>query len=286
MTYEKVEELRSKTVKKERLSYIISAIVVVLSTSPLEIISIPTAIVISIVLIKYMPSKTKQKYIAAYNEFYVKEPLTRFFTNVIYNPQGGIDKQIIMDTGMIAAGNTYKHDNYINANYKGINFISSNATVINKEVDDINYNFNGNWMIFDFHKQFKTNIQIYENQTEAILTFQYVFPKNIYQTIKTESVQFNEKFTIQAENEHDAFYILTPSVIEKIMKLENKYNGQLLICFDNGKLHLAFNGKSLFHPKFYNQKSNPTEEINKIINDIQIITDIINELILEENIFK
>ena len=44
-------------------------------------------------------------------------------------------------------------------------------------------------------------------------------PNMSREKVKMEDVDFNRMFKIYAENELDAFYILTPNMMEKIKKL-------------------------------------------------------------------
>lgn len=40
--------------------------------------------------------------------------------------------------------------------------------------------------------------------------------------IETEDVEINNSFNIYAQTEHEAFYILTPSFMEKLKKIDKK----------------------------------------------------------------
>ena len=80
-------------------------------------------------------------------------------------------------------------------------------------------------MIFDFNKNFKSNVQVISND---FIKRSLPHIKN-NKKVKLEDIEFNKMFKIYSEIEHDAFYILTPHFMEKIKKLyliKNEYNKQ------------------------------------------------------------
>ena len=58
--------------------------------------------------------------------------------------------------------------------------------------------------------------------------------------IKTESVLFNESFTVFTTNEHEAFYILTPYVMEQLLNMKNRY-GNFGISIAGSEIVIALN---------------------------------------------
>ena len=121
---------------------------------------------------------------------------------------------------MMNTRDKYHSNDYISAKYKEINFECADVHIEEEYRDsdgDTSYTtiFKGQWFIFDFNKNFKANIQICEKSFRG--TKRGVFFSNeVYEKVKMEDVDFNSMFKIYAENELDAFYILTPNMMEKI----------------------------------------------------------------------
>lgn len=67
-------------------------------------------------------------------------------------------------------------------------------------------------MIFDFNKNFKSNVQVISND---FIKRSLPHIKN-NKKVKLEDIEFYKMFKIYSEIEHDAFYILTPHFMEKI----------------------------------------------------------------------
>ena len=86
------------------------------------------------------------------------------------------------------------------------------------------------------------------------------------------------KTAVYAENEHDAFYILTPHFMEKLKELDNKFNADLLFGFVDNKLHIAVdNYEDSFEHNVFEEINEASIE-NEIIKDIKLITDFVKEL--------
>lgn len=58
--------------------------------------------------------------------------------------------------------------------------------------------------------------------------------------IETESILFNQNFTVFATNEQEAFYILTPYVMEQLLNLKNRY-GTFGISIEGNEIAIALN---------------------------------------------
>ena len=105
--------------------------------------------------------------------------------------------------------------------------------------------------------------------------------------IEIESDAFNKKFNIYAQNAHDAFYILTPSLMEKIDNLEKRNKGKILLCFINNQLHVGlYDGKDSFEPSSCFKEINEEEELKRASVDIEQITMFVDELQLDNTLFR
>ena len=108
----------------------------------------------------------------------------------------------------------------------------------------------------------------------------------IYIKVSMEDQIFNKNFRIYAQDEHDAFYILTPSLMEKIKNLESSISGKLLFCFIDNKLHVGIqNNKDSFEHSIFT-KIDEEKVKNEISKDIKMITAFVDELNLDNNLFR
>lgn len=216
-----------------------------------------------------------------------------------FYPDNGIDKEIIKNTGMMSLGNVYKSNNLLVGSYNGVKFAQSDLVIRNVNyflmviqaiftksaglyLNDL---FIGRWFIFDFNKKITGNIQVRDKEfLNAVLIS--LDPKEPYSRIETESSHFNSKFLIHAQNSNEAFYVLTPRIMENMLKLSGSIEGKLMFCFIDNKIHIAISkSKNTFKHSVFKKLNYDTISHNTY-NDIATILNFIDKLKLDNDIFK
>ena len=62
--------------------------------------------------------------------------------------------------------------------------------------------------------------------------------------VKTESEEFNRRFKVYCESEHEAFYIITPHMMERIQELEDSLGSDIYLNFCNdGNIYIAVDNR-------------------------------------------
>lgn len=240
-------------------------------------------------------SGPKKSYVDNFKNYFVKRTLEKIFTDLQYNPDRGIPEAVISGTGMMYTGDRYTTNDLILGKYKNINFMQSDVHIEeeHESTDSDGHTttyyvtiFQGRWMIFDFNKTFKANVEICEkgfsgNQANTL------FGKSKYQKVKMESEEFNKKFRVYAQDPHDAFYIITPSLMEKIKRLEAANKGKLFLGFCDNQLHVGIHdGSDSFEPGSCFSKINEEEVMNRMSTDVSKITMFVDELELDNDLFR
>lgn len=242
-------------------------------------------------------SKLKNQYRRDFKNKFVLKSLENKFTDLYYNPDKGIPYSIIDATQMMNMGDKYHSEDYISAKYKDIKFEQADVHIEEEhESTDSDGNttttyitiFKGRWMIFDFNKEFKADVQISQKGFTNSRVKKFFGKKDeLFKKVTMESENFNSKFNVYAQNEHDAFYIITPSLMERIERLAVRNKGKMLFCFVNNKLHIGIHdNKDSFEPGSVFKQINEEESIKKISNEIEVITQFVDELNLENDLFK
>ena len=295
MSVEEIEILRRKaknTILIGTFFTIITAIALfVMLNSPLYSIIL---IILGTIITQIISIKPRKKFVLAFKETFVLKSLKTIFTDLIYEPEKGLDESIIRDTKMMYMGDRYSSNDYISGKYKNINVIQADVHIEEEHTStDSDGNttttwitiFKGRWMIFDFNKYFKANIQISQKGFGNSKLSNWG-SKIKYKKIMLEDQEFNNSFKTYAQDEHEAFYILTPSLMEKIKKLTNNISGKLLFCFIDNKLHIGLqNNKDSFEHGIFT-RIDEEKVTNEISQDIKLITNFIDELSLDNDLFR
>ncbi len=239
--------------------------------------------------VKKMKGKVLTKYKNNYKEVFVNDILNKVILNLEYKPKNGLTKEFVKNTHLIDTGDVFISNDYFRGSYKNVDLTFSNINIQEKSSIGVKTSFlttfRGNWMIFSFNKKFKSNVRIIENGFFGVagngLLLEYG-----YKNIKMEDVEFNKKFQTQAIDGFDAFYIMTPHMMHRIKRLTAKSKGKMIFGFINNDLHIVnASGKNIFEPSIY-IKNNEKEIIKLINSQISLVTQFVEELKLDDDLFK
>ncbi len=218
----------------------------------------------------------------------INEVLNEVFETVEYNPFGKISS--ITSAGMVFPFHYDKirGSDYIKATYRGLNIELSDIELINAEentdaegnVDrSENRVFRGQWLICDFGKELSGEVHISGKSKKS-------YGVSINGNVKMENERFNKRFFVSAQNPEEAYYILTPHMMEYILSMSEKSGGTVYMSFlRGGKLHIAVQtGRDFF--ELGGGKVNIESLRDKFLTELHWFTSIIDELQLTDTLYK
>ena len=261
-----------------------------------QIAILPFVVVLGFVFGALLASGPQKRYRAAFKEAFVERSLQSIFTNLYYEPTQGISYDTIASTKMMYMGDRFHSEDYIHARYKDVRFEQSDVhieeerqTTDSKGHTSTHYVtiFRGRWMIFDFNKEFRAKVQIAQKGFPNAKRKRFFGKKEtLFKKVEMESASFNKAFQVYAQNEHDAFYIITPAFMERVQNLSARNKGKLMFCFIGNRLHIAIHdGKDSFEPGSVFKPINEAQVMQRIRDEIEVITQFIDELSLDNDLF-
>ena len=205
--------------------------------------------------------------------------------NVEYNPWGKMNPSCM---AFPFDYNKVEGSDHIKAVYNGLNIELGDIELINETEDtDENGNtqknsqtfFKGQWLICDFGKELSGEVRLSANDKK--LRRQH---KN--DSVEMENETFNNRFLVTANDAQEAYYILTPHMMEYILSMADKSGGDVYMSFQrDGKLHVAVKtGRDFFELG----KSNANVEglHQKFLGELRWFTDMIDTLRVEDTLYK
>lgn len=305
MSIDELKKLQLKIIKKNKICNLI-AVIFILFTSVITFITTNIElqffimlfffeIIISIIIISIIKIIVNGKNIKLFNDnfknIFVLNALQKKFNDIVYYSDKGFEESFVNSIGMLDTGDRYYSNDFISGTYKNIKFEQSDIHIEEKhEEKDSDGNkkivwktlFKGRLMIFDFNKNFRANIQVSSVYFDAeLLPWGKKFSR-----IRMDDEDFNKNFCVYAQNEHEAFYILTPHFMEKLKEITKELNCGIMFCFVDNKLHVAIdNHEDSFEYNVF-KIINEQEIEEKIIKDIKVITDFVDELKLDNDLFR
>lgn len=236
-------------------------------------------------------NKKYKEYKTIHKKLFVEGPFNEAFGQVYCDFDRGISKDVIDRTDMMLLGNRYYTNDYISGSYKDVGFERADIKIQHhtsngKHSRTVTY-FNGRWLILEFNKKFHFDLQIvgkgfnYSQKNNSIFTRE----NNRRRKIELEDIRFNETFNVYAQNDHEAFYILTPQFMDTLKGMYNSMDGDLMLGFVDNKLHVAIHTqKDAMEPSIF--KSVLVPNLADVRQEINSIISIIDGLNLDRDIYK
>ena len=308
MSIEELKSLQLKIIKKNKICNLIGIIIIGIIMSISIFVALSSGgelffcfvflfieLIFSIIILTITKNIVNGKDIKIFNKefknIFVLNSLRKFFENLAYNYENGFSEEYIQNMGMLDTGDRFNSNDYISGTYKNIKFEQSDICIEEKhEERDSDGNkkevwdtiFEGRVMVFDFNKKFKSTMQVSTSYFSATS-----LPSNKqFYNVKMEDIEFNKLFTIYAENEHDAFYILTPHFMQKIKDITRELNCGVMFGFIDSRLYIAINNNEDSFEYNVFKPINEQEIENNIVKEIKLITSFVDELDLDNDLFK
>ncbi len=286
-----LENIRQEIQREKRTTKVIGFSISIVSMLLLKnIVALMIGFTITLAFETCFTYKKVNDYKIQYKKLVVVDVFKRLFTNITYIPEKGISYNEIKSTNMVDMGNRFYSNDYLSATYNNIHFETSDVNIEEEHTDSEGHThtvtlFRGQWYIFDFNKMFKSNIEVCSKYFTANKAKGLFSSSNLHK-IELEDVDFNNNFVAYSDNDLEAFYILTPSLIQRIKDLKNRINAQIILCFVDNKLHLGVNtGKDLFEPKI-SEPVNAEKYGNETMQSTRNIINFINDLQLDNDLFR
>lgn len=145
--------------------------------------------------------------------------------------------------------------------------------------------FTGTLVTLDFNKYFTGKTKVYTNNFFNKLGDIFSFLDDRYEKITVENQDFNSSFTIYTTDIQEALYILSPEIIEHIIKLKSfdKLIKEITITFIDNKMYIAFPGMQFLDME---KKENVKEQIKLFYYEINYIVSLVEILELNNRIWS
>lgn len=211
--------------------------------------------------------------------------ISGFVEDGVFEPNMGLDMNTVYNTEFLQRADRSHTEDYLSGKIDGVEFISSDVRLEERHVEHtkngtrtyyVTY-FLGRIFEFEFNKSFEGYLQVLEGARPQ--------SRRKFNKVKLESVVFNKKFKTYATNDHTAFYVLTPHLMEALLSFEQNNKGKIYFSFIDSKLYLGINNfKDTFELKMFKELNESSfEEFKK---ELFVIKEVVSELKLNNNIFK
>ena len=292
-TLQVLENKRKELLRKGRSEGLIYAAiflivgVIALLILKLEGIFGPIGIVVISVIIFITCINNKSKIFSSfYKEEVVDEIIHAFCPNATYSPNDGVGEDLFRNSGLFTSPDRYHAEDLIEGCLDKTSFICSEVHAEERRArstkngvqyywEDI---FKGFLFIADFHKEFLGETTVLRDSFFKI--------KMGASRVKMENPDFEKVFDVFSTNQIEARYLITPSMMERMLKLDSNFKKGVTISFRNSMILVAIpDSKNRFEADVWSSLS----DMNILKSDfavLQSLLEIVDELNLNTRIWS
>jgi hypothetical protein len=191
-----------------------------------------------------LSSKEQGKYIEFLNPYNTMYK-TQFLPSIMqesfdkvyaFEPQNGLSREVVISSGIFPTFDFITTNDYLRASYDGLNFEYCDLELQEKHTETdsdgdtrtvIDTMFIGVFIIVEFDHFVNTPLYIRDGGGKG--------------TVTTESEVFNRNFSVKCENDIDALRILTPEMMDYILKIKEFCKNSIGIAFFDDKIFFCAN---------------------------------------------
>lgn len=241
------------------------------------VVAVGTGLLLWLIIVKH----AYDKFNLSFKSKYVQQVISSIkgFEKLQYVPKGGFTWDDVRNAAAVNCGDKryYDSEDLLMGEYENIRFqisdVCTRKMVRMSKKNRVEEIFSGQMICldqFDDTKRSNGHIQIFEKK----------FMSNMIgwkaeNEIHTENEIFNSRFSVFAYDEHNAYYILTPQRMEKIMYFADVMNGQVSFVFRDEKLFVAVRRDSMFDASMDEPVSKQTRNIIEDAEFIQMAKEIL-----------
>ncbi len=292
-TLQVLENKRKELLRKGRSEGLIYAAVflvvgvIALLILKLEGIFGPIVIVVISVIIFITCINNKSKIFSSfYKEEVVDEIIHAFCPNATYSPNNGVGEDLFRNSGLFTSPDRYHAEDLIEGCLDQTSFICSEVHAEERRArstkngvqyywEDI---FKGFLFIADFHKEFQGETTILRNSFFKV--------KMGTSRVKMENPDFEKVFDVFSTNQIEARYLITPSMMERMLKLDSNFKKGVTISFRNSTILVAIpDSKNRFEADVWSSL-NDMSILKSDFSVLQSLLDIVEELNLNTRIWS
>mgnify|MGYP001224565202 CR=1 FL=1 len=262
---------------------------------------IPTIIVIALsVLISFIKINPLWKeYYKQFKEQVIREIIRFINKDLSYTPSDKMSQSKFVKCGIFRTGiDRYSGDDYVEGkiNSTHIEFSEIHAeykttTVDSKGRTQTHWHtiFKGLLFSADFNKNFNTTTYVLTDSAEKMFGFLGTklqkMNKGRGDLVKLENLDFESEFVVYSGDQIESRYILSPSLMERILSFKKQTKKGIQLSFVDSRLYVTVPySKDLFEPKLFGDIVN-FNNIQEYHNDLSLVVDLVDTLNLNTRIW-
>lgn len=266
--------------------FLIVGVVVLIILNLEGIVGLIVIAIISVIIFITCVNNKSKIVSSFYKEQVVDEVIHAFCPDATFSPDSGIDENVFENSGLFISPDRYHAEDLIEGCLGKTSFVCSEVHAEERRArstkNGVRYYwvdiFKGFLFIADFHKDFQGETTILRNSLFKL--------KMGASRVKMENPEFEKAFDVFSTDQIEARYLITPSIMERMLKLDNNFRKGITISFRNSTILVAIpDSKNRFEADVWSSLN----DMNILRSDFAILQSllaIVDELNLNTRIWS
>jgi hypothetical protein len=151
--------------------------------------------------------------------------------------------------------------------------------------------FKGLFVIADFNKEFRGMTVVLPDVAERALGWLGQSLQGMFdfarrgELVKLEDAEFERQFVVYAEDQVEARYVLSPSLMERLLAFRRKTGKEVYFAFVRSKAYIAVKtGRNMFEPRWFSSVVD-RQMVEEYLRDLRFAVGIVEDLDLNTRIW-
>lgn len=294
--FQELLDLGNRIKKRDRISILVAVVGVILTIllygTPYFLIGL--AICVGALIFMVITSAgLGKKYRELYKSTMVDRVAREYFPEYEYLPTQGFRRDYLKELGIMSFGSDYESEDMLKGVYNGVPFTRADVYIADTSTDSEGNStttvyFRGQWLEIEPNKSFRTDLQIIQKGFGFTNRKKSIFTRKTERrhVLETEDVEFNKNFQCLCQNDAEAFYLLTPTLMQSIMRLSEVLPYKMMIAYVDNKLHVLVDTHRDSMEPSSPKNGNFDRQIADLRQDMEIIVSVITGLLVDRNLYQ
>ena len=305
-TLERLESDR-RSLKRSQQAFYFWLVPIFAGLACLTFVSLPLAIgsavlglAISLTVHHFVVSKPKRRYVHRYKKTVLQKLVKLVDSGLNYSPESGIVEQEFVASELFTKRPDRFHSEDLVYGVHGRTGIRLSEVVAweretstdskgRSESRYVEY-FRGLMLIADFHKHFGHRTFVFPDTAESLFggfgrAMQKLGGRRGTRLVQMDNVAFEKAFAIYTSEQVEARYILTPSMMERLLSMRKRFGGNVRVAFKDSYVWIAVPHKHQYLEPSHHVSATDTTQIQRMLQEVIPFLQIVDELDLNTRIW-
>lgn len=201
-------------------------------------------------------------YVSEFKQNIIKPLVSYIDSSLIYLQDSFVSQELFERSALFGKADKYSGNDFVKGKIEDINIEFSDVHAQEEYRDSKGRKhhttiFQGLFIVCEFNKKFKGKTVVFPDSAQSIfgeVIGSFLQSKNLAQDelVKMDDPSFEKEFVVYSNDQIEARYILSHSLMKKILELKQKSKHPIYISFVNNHIHIAiYYDKDLFEPAVF-----------------------------------